>query len=226
MSVMIVLDASASMDFPATGVSKFRYATVLAAALSYLIVTDGDRAGLMTSTGGALTYVPVRGGRLHLRTLLSQLERLTPAGVWKPAQSIARAADILKRRGLVIVISDFYDAEEETLRELKRVRRRGHDVAMLQIVSRPEIDFSYDGQIEFEDLESGGKQLVDATTATAGYRTAIGAFLAEWKRRARQDGIEYARFTTDQPPSDALRSYLVQRGSRPHGSHAATREFR
>jgi len=226
MSVMIVLDASASMDFPATGVSKFRYATVLAAALSYLIVTDGDRAGLMTTSSGALTSVPVRGGRPHLRTLLGQLERLSAAGPWQPAQAIGRAADILKRRGLVIVISDFYDAEDETLRELKRVRRRGHDVAMLQIVSRQEIDFSYGGQIEFEDLESGGKQLVDATAATAGYRSAIGAFLDDWKRRARQDGIEYARFTTDQPPSDALRAYLVQRGSRPHGSHAAERELR
>lgn len=226
MSVMIVLDASASMDFPATGVSKFRYATVLAAALSYLIVTDGDRAGLMTSSADAVTYVPVRGGRPHLRTLLAQLERQSPAGAWRPAQAISRAADILKRRGLVIVLSDFYDAEEETLRELKRVRRRGHDIAMLQIVSRPEIEFSYGGQVEFEDLESGGTQLIDAPNATAGYRTAIGAFLDGWKRRARQDGIEYARFTTDQPPSEALRSYLVQRGSRPHGSHAAARELR
>jgi hypothetical protein len=124
-----------------------------------------------------------------------------------------------------VIASDFYDAEDDTLRELKRVRGRPRRRDVSDRVPA-EIEFSLGGQIEFEDLESGGKQLVDAATATAGYRTAIAAFLDQWRRRARQDGIEYARFTTDQPPADALRSYLVQRGSRPHGSHVAAREFR
>jgi len=126
LSMMVVLDPSASMAFPATGVSKFRYATILAAALAYLVITDGDRAGLMTMTGPSLTFVPARGGRPHLRTLLAQLAQIEPAGTWHPAQAIGRAAGLLKRRGLVLVLSDFYDAETQTLRELKRVRRRGH----------------------------------------------------------------------------------------------------
>jgi uncharacterized protein (DUF58 family) len=240
MSVMLILDASGSMAFPdsprrarhagtpapgtkpqAPGpeLSKFRYAVLLAAALSYLIVTEGDRVGLMAASGDSWTYLPARGGRPHLRALLARLERLEPARTWQPAPVIARAADLLERRGLVIVLSDFYDAEDDTLRELRRVARRGHEVTMLQIVSRRERTFDYRGPIEFEDVETGAVRLVDAETVAAGYRAGIDAFLDRWKQRARLDGIDYARFTTDEPPDRALRTYLIQRGSALHASH-------
>src|SRR4051812_39145260 len=79
MSVMLVLDSSGSMAFPEQGVSKFRYATIIAAALAYLIAAQGDAVGLMTTTGEKLTYLPARGGRMHLRTLIAMLDRLSPA---------------------------------------------------------------------------------------------------------------------------------------------------
>ena len=211
MSVMVVLDASRSMDFPNGGVSKFRYGSILAAALAYLIVNGGDRAGLMAMANGQFRFVPARGGRSHLRTLLTQIERLTPEGAWDPARAIGRAADLLKRRGLVIVISDFYDAEDETLRELKRIRHRGHDVAMLQVVSRPEIAFSFRGARDFEDLETGARRLVDASAVTREYLAALEAFLDRWSRNARREGIEYARMVTDESPARALRTFLLSR---------------
>ena len=239
MSVMLILDASGSMSFPdsprrtrlggkpapdtkhqtGTELSKFRYAVMLAAALSYLIVTEGDRVGLMAASGESLMYLPAKGGRPHLRALLAQLERLQPARTWQPASVIARAGDLLERRGLVIVLSDFYDAEDETLRELRRVSRRGHEVTMLQIVSRRERTFDYRGPIEFEDVETGAVRLVDAEAVAAGYRAGIDAFLDRWKQRARLDGIDYARFMTDEPPDRALRTYLIHRGSALHASH-------
>ncbi|MEO6877326.1 MAG: DUF58 domain-containing protein, partial [Gemmatimonadaceae bacterium] len=91
LSVMIVLDASASMAFPEEGTSKLRYATIVAAALSYLVSEQGHAVGLMTSTSGKLTYVPARGGRPHLRSLLARLDRLSPAGAWDPPHVISRA---------------------------------------------------------------------------------------------------------------------------------------
>src|SRR5438309_2247997 len=75
MSVLLALDTSASMDFPG-GVSKFRYAQVIAAALAYLVSEQGHGVGLMTMSGGRLTYVPARGGRVHLRSLLARIDRL------------------------------------------------------------------------------------------------------------------------------------------------------
>ena len=135
MAVMIVLDASGSMNFPLTGVTKFRYAQIVAASLAYLVSTQGDAVGLMSSSGDRLSYLPARGGRHHLRSLIAQIDRLAPATGWQADRVIARATELLKRRGALLVISDFYDDEERTRRELRRSARRGHDVGMLQVIS-------------------------------------------------------------------------------------------
>jgi uncharacterized protein (DUF58 family) len=223
MSVMVVVDASASMAFPPAtpggraqpragdAISKFRYAVLIAAALAYVIVDAGDRAGLMTSDGDALRYVPARGGRSHLQAILAQLQRLTPHGPWQPARVIGRAADLLERRGVVIVLSDFYDDEDGTARELRRVVRRGHDVSALQILSRPEVDFSFEGATEFEDLETGATHVADAGGISREYRRRVAAFLDTLTRTMQADGIDYARLLTDQPLDRALRSFLIRR---------------
>jgi uncharacterized protein (DUF58 family) len=233
MSVMLVVDTSASMGFGGgvdggsgragrDGVTKLRYATILAAALAYLAATEGDAVGLLSASDGPFTYLPARGGRAHLRSLVARLDRLAPSGTWQPARVIARAAELLKRRGLIIVLSDFYDAEDETLRELKRATRRGHDVALLQTLARPEITFDYRGDVEFRDLESGATRVVPADAIGAGYRAAVGDFLTRWRTRAQQYGIDYALFPTDQPPARALRTYVVKRDSRPRHSTSPT----
>src|SRR3954466_10634268 len=117
VSVMIALDTSASMSYPPEGVSKFRYGQIVASALAYLVSEQGHAVGLMTMEGEKLSYVAARGGRQHLRSLLARIDRLPAAGRWDPPRVIARAAQLLQRRGIVIVLSDFYDGEEETRRE-------------------------------------------------------------------------------------------------------------
>src|SRR5687768_5060885 len=112
MSVMLVLDASASMSYPESGATKFRYASVIAASLAYLISAQGDAVGLMSTAGERLAYLPAKGGRPHLRSLIAQIDKLSPAGAWRPDRVISRSAELLKRRGAMVVISDFYDDEE------------------------------------------------------------------------------------------------------------------
>jgi uncharacterized protein (DUF58 family) len=221
MSVMIVLDASASMAFPEDGVSKFRYGAITAAALAYLVATSGDAVGFMTMANGALTYVPAKAGRPHLRSLIARIDRIEAGGEWMPERVIARAAELLKRRGVMIVISDFYDAVDETRRELRRVAKRGHDVAMLQIISPAETGFPYRGSVEFEDLESGERRLVDAGAVERGYRTAVGEFLADCRRAAHRDGVDYALLSTGAPPERALRDYLLRRDAATRAAQAA-----
>src|SRR5690606_37308691 len=96
-----------------------------------------------------------------------------------------------RRRGVVVVISDFFDAEEDTRREMRRVARRGHDVGMLQVISDNELDFPYKGDTEFEDLESGERRLLDAATASNDYRSALRRFLESSCVEAQRDGIDY-----------------------------------
>lgn len=213
MSAMLCVDSSGSMNYPASGVSKFRYAQIITAALAHLIITQGDAVGLMSMQRGRLVYLPARGGRNHLRTVLAQLDRLEPDGTWDPATVVSRAADLLKRRGLVCICSDFYDAPEATAVELRRVNRRGHDVALLQVVSRQEVDWPFTGDLDVEDLETGAHMLVDPKAARAAYRNGIAAFLEQWRSGARRDGFDYALMTTDDAPSEALRGYLLRRGA-------------
>lgn len=210
MSVVLVVDTSASMNYGAP--SKFQYAVIMAAALAHLIINQGDAVGLMTMQGEKLVWVPARGGRAHLRLLLAQLEKLTPTAAWDAARVITRAADLLRRRGVILAISDFYDNEETTRVELRRVVSRGHDVAVLQVVSRDEVELPFKSDVEFEDLETGARVVVDARAARGVYRDQMAAFLERWRTGSRRDGLDYVLVTTDEKPSDALRTYLVKRG--------------
>lgn len=221
MSVVLVVDTSASMNYPSTRpsaspgagpVSKFRYAILMAAALAHLIIKEGDAVGLMTMQEEKLVWVPARGGRGHLRLLLAQLARLTPSAAWDPAKVLTRAADLLRRRGVILAVSDFYDDEEATRVGLRRVVRRGHDVAVLQVVSRDEVELPFTADVEFEDLESGARVVVNARAARGVYREQMASFLERWRTGARRDGLDYALVTTDEKPSDALREYLIRRG--------------
>jgi uncharacterized protein (DUF58 family) len=218
MSVMLVLDASASMAFPPKDLSKLRYAQIMAASLAWLIIEQGDAVGMMTMADGRLIYVPARGGRPHLRALIARIEKLEPAGAWDPHRVIMRSAELLDRRGVVVVISDFYDEENAARRAMKNAQRHGHDIAMVQIVSPAELDFPYRGATEFEDLESGERRVVDAATAAKQYHAAMGAFLARCRDEAVRDGIDYALLSTAVPPERGLREYLLRRGAS-HASH-------
>jgi len=195
---------------------------VIAAALAYLASEQGHAVGLMTMSDGKLAYVPARGGRPHLRALLARIDRLVPSGTWDPARTIARGEQLLQRRGVVMVISDFYDDEDATRREMRHVVQRGHDVAMLQLVSRPEMELSFAGQVEIEDLESGERRLIDPATTAARYRSRMAAFLDRCRGGALRDGVDYALFMTDAPPQAALRDYLLRRERR-SATHAAPR---
>ena len=223
MSVMLVLDGSASMAFPESGATKWRYATVLAASWAHLVVSQGDAVGLLAMTNGRMTYLPAKGGRPHLRSLIATLERLEPSGTWSPARGIARGAELLKRRGVVIVLSDFQDAEESTHRELRRIASHGHDVAMLQVVAPDESVFPYRGDLEFEDLETGEKRLIDSSAIGAEYRRAFARFLERSREGAVRDNVDYALMRTDSPPGRALRDFLMHRDAKPRTNAPGSR---
>jgi len=226
LSVMLVLDTSASMAFPEHGLSKSRYAAIITAALAYLVSEQGHAVGLMTMHHGKFAYVPARGGRQHLRSLLAQLDRFEPGGAWDPPRAIARGAQLLQRRGVVIAISDFYDAEEETRRELRHVVQRGHDVAMLQLLSPAELQLPFSGQVEIDELETQARRIVDANVIGDAYRASVREFLDRCRLHALRDGIDYALITTDTPPEQSLRDYLLRRSRRQAAGHTRSVEPR
>jgi uncharacterized protein (DUF58 family) len=231
MASAIVLDTSGSMDFPSAGskrtrptdvrtlptevgrvlldppVTKFRYAVIAAAALAHLISGQGDAIGLLAGE----RFLPPRAGRQHLRGLLAGLSSLAPGGGWGAADQVRRAGERLKRRGLLVVLSDFYDDEQRMLVELRRAARMGHEVVLLQILSRDEIELPYRRDLEFADLESGRTLAVNAGLARREYTDAMAAFLERWHSRAGAEGFQYSLIVTDTPPERALRNLLLAR---------------
>jgi uncharacterized protein (DUF58 family) len=210
MASAIVLDTSGSMNFPGVAVSKFRYAVIAAAALAHLISGQGDAVGVLAGE----RFLAPRAGRQHLRGLLAALSSLTASGSGSATDNVRRASERLKRRGLLLVLSDFYDDEERTLAELRRAARMGHEVVLFQIVSREEIELPYRRDLEFEDLESGRTLAINAGLARRDYQDAIGAFLERWHSRAGAEGFQYSLIVTDTPPARALRNFLLARVTR------------
>ena len=132
-----------------------------------------------------------------------------------------------QRRALpgVIVLSDFQDVHESTHRELRRIASHGHDVAMLQVVAPDESAFPYRGDLEFEDLETGEKRLIDAGAIAAEYRTAFATFVQQSRENAVRDNVDYALMRTDAPPGEALRDVLMRRGAKPGAHTPGSRSF-
>jgi uncharacterized protein (DUF58 family) len=213
MASAIVLDTSGSMDFPAaeadsrSPITKFRYGVIAAAALAHVISGQGDAVGLLAGD----RYLAPRAGRQHLRGVLATLSTLAAGGAWSTADHVRRAAERLKRRGLLLVLSDLFDDEERTLAELRRAARMGHEVVLFQILSREEIELPYRRDLDFVDLESGRSLPLNAALARREYQDAIAAFLERWRGRAGAEGFQYSLVITDVPPDRALRQFLLAR---------------
>ncbi|HMD34999.1 MAG TPA: DUF58 domain-containing protein [Vicinamibacterales bacterium] len=214
MAAALVVDTSASMSFSASAsggsagaVSKFRYAQILAAALAHLVATQGDAVGLVARD----RFLPPRTGRQHLRALLAALSVMKTGGDWQAADVVRRAAERLRRRGLLFVLSDFYDAEDRVFAELRRAARMGHEVVLFHVMSREEIEFPYARDVEFADLETGGIAAVNGREARRPYLDAVTAFLERWRSRAGAEAFQYSLVITDTPPDAALRRFLLSR---------------
>jgi uncharacterized protein (DUF58 family) len=217
LTLLLVVDSSASMGFPepeegTEGPTRLRYAAVLAAALAWLASSRGDAVGLLTRAGGEVIHLPPRSGRAHLRRVIACLDRLEAEGDWAPVDAIERAASTLRRRGLVVVISDFYDDEVSVGGALRRVARRGHDVSMIQLASDAEADFPYRGEFEFVDAESGTRVVTSAEVSGEQVRNRIRAFNETLRQGALRDGIDHVRISTSEAPGPALRRHLMGRG--------------
>ena len=208
LDAILVVDASRSMDYGEP--SKFRYGVSLAAALAWLISSQGDAVGLVAQ-GSEPLLIPARRGRAHLRALLARLSKLEPSGAAPIAALTRRAADLLRKRGAVIVISDFYDDDEASRKEMANAVRRGHDVTMLQTIAPAELDLPARGAARFQDLETDTLVDVDADAARGPYRDAVAAFLESTRALAGTHGIDYLLAPVTTPPDDLLRHYLLRR---------------
>jgi uncharacterized protein (DUF58 family) len=214
-TVYILLDVSRSMSFSGGGSTrKIDYACFLAAALSYLMLKQGDSTSLVLFAEKVLSQVPPASRRTHLHAILRALDRSTTAGRTNLAAVLHTVADTTKRRGLVILLSDLLDDEGDVFRGLAHLKFLKHDVIVFHIMDPQEIKLDYEGLVQFEDLETGDKVRTFPQSIRSGYQQRVAEFLDNIKRTLGKSNIDYCLLETSEPLDRALIAYLVKRRRR------------
>ncbi|HVJ28067.1 MAG TPA: DUF58 domain-containing protein [Vicinamibacterales bacterium] len=213
--MQIALDASASMGYRSDpGVSKLEYARLLGAALTHLVAGQGDATGLTVFDDQIRSYLASRPGRSHLRAVLAQLANTEARGKTASAAALRRAVDLLRSRGVLVLISDLLEDEDAVDAELRRASRMGHDVSVFHVLTPDELEWRWGNDLELEDSETG-RRVLSATAAGPEYQRRVQAFVERWRTRCTNAGIEYVLARTDAAPAHTLREYLLHRG---HGA--------
>ncbi|MEM6645320.1 MAG: DUF58 domain-containing protein [Bacteroidota bacterium] len=210
----LVVDVSGSMDFASGDVRKVDYAFLLAASLAYFVQRQRDAVGLVLFDEALRVRIPPRSTRSHLQQILMHLEEAeagAPTQMGKPLHDVAEA---LKHRGFVILISDALDDPQKTLDALQHIRYYGHQVLFFHVMDRQELEFTYDGPVEFEDAETGEIMLLDAGAAATQYKANVTQFIDDLERGCTQLGIDYTRLITDEPLDRALFDFLAFRAGK------------
>jgi len=207
----ILLDASASMGYKSDGISKLEYGSYLAAALSYLMLRQQDSPGLLVYDEKVRSYVPPRGTRSHINNILKELNHITPSEKTDAASSFHELADRIKRRGLIVVISDLFDNPQKMLTGLKHFRHKKHEVIVFQILDPYERNFDYKAEARFRDMETGQMLLTNPHQIRKEYIERLNDFVETFSRSCRESLIDYHLLDTSVPFDKALFGYLAKR---------------
>jgi len=208
-NLLLLLDVSASMGFASSGISKLQYAKYLASCLGYFSSRQRDRVGLATFENTIVDYVPPAAK--HLPIVLQTIARAKPEGQSNIDAALRAIAEHARRRQIVVIISDLYDEPERVVRAVARLRNRGNDLIVLQVLDPAELDLSYDDAANFEDMETGEAIPVVPGLLRDQYRTLVQEHTATLRRLMREERIDYGLFNTAQPLDHALFTYLADR---------------
>jgi len=207
----IVLDRSASMSYGTGLLTKWDYACFLATCLAYLMVRQQDAVGLAMVGAGPGLFVPPRCRRSHLRQLMATMVQEVPAGTTNLAASLSGVVRKLKRRGLVVLISDLIDDPAETLKAVRLLAGHKHDVLVFHVQDATELDFSFQGPALFRDLETGEEMEIDPASLRAAYLEQMRELCDFYRKGLAELGIDYHLINTAQPYDQALTAYLNRR---------------
>jgi uncharacterized protein (DUF58 family) len=207
----LLVDASASMSYRSNGVSKFDYACYLAAALAYIMLNQQDLVGLVTFGDGIRRQVPPRSSPGHLRAVIDSLEHTEPTGDTALGRTLHQIASQLKRRGLVIVLSDLLDEPASVMEGLRHLRYQKHEVLVFHLLDHAEVTFPFSQLTQFEDLEDDTRVISDPRAIAANYREQIQQFIRDYQMMCRRQTIDYLFFDTHTPLDKGLLKYLAWR---------------
>jgi uncharacterized protein (DUF58 family) len=212
LKTYLILDASKSMDYSSEGqLKKIEYASYLAAALGYLMVEQRDAVGLTIYDERVRMSLPPRATKLYLQQILRELETLQPGNKTGTAQSLHEVAERIRRRGLIVILSDLFDDPAHVMTALKHFRHRGNEVIVMQVLDPLERSFAFGADAVFRDMETKEELLTQPWHVQTAYRESMQQFLDFYKRECRENAIDYVLLDTATPFDRALFEYLNKR---------------
>jgi len=208
----ILLDCSGSMNYSSgRGLTKLEYGCFLAATLGYLMTRQQDVVGLVAFDHEIRLHMPPAGSPAHVNEMCRRLEHLQTGRVTHLAKPLHDLAEMIKRRGLIIVISDLYDEENEVIKALRHFRHKKHGVIIFHVLDAAELEFPFTKLTQFLDLETGEKYQVEPRAVREAYLTELRAFIDRYKKACSDSDTEYVLTDTSVPYDFLLRSYLARR---------------
>lgn len=211
----ILVDASGSMGYAGTksgGITKHQYAIRVAASLSYLMLQQADTVGLVLFDDQVRSYIPPRSRATHLTRILAALSASQPGGETALADVFHQMTAKLRRRGLLIVLSDAFDDVGRLLRALAHFRHARHELILFQIWDPDELEFPFQHWTRFDCLEVDGRRhTLDPAQVRAAYLANLQRFRQELRDGCGRHQVDLVPMTTDQPYGDALARYLALR---------------
>ncbi len=211
MTCTILLDASASMGYRSDGCSKLEYGCALAAALTFLMTQQRDQVGLVIFDESLRERIPPRSSPAHMKYVIDRLEKVVPRGKTGIASSLHLIAESLKRRGLVIVLSDLVEDQDAVMNAFEHFRHERHELIVMNLFDPAEIAFPFSGLIEFRDLETREKMQLRAEVLGDEYRSKFAAFVDRYRRDTTRAKVDYQMLSTATPFEVMLAEYLRKR---------------
>jgi uncharacterized protein (DUF58 family) len=209
----LVLDTSESMSYQsdAAGLSKLEYAKCVAAALTYLVLQQQDSVGLATFDSQLRSFVRPSGHPSHLKQVLHVMEQSPGERKTATGPIFHDLAERLKKRGIVLVLSDLFDDVPQIMAGLKHFRHRRHDVVVFHVLDPAELDFPFRNTTMFKGMEGLPDVLTDPRSLRKAYLAEFDKFQREVRKGCRANQVEYLLLRTDQPLDVALSSFLSSR---------------
>jgi uncharacterized protein (DUF58 family) len=207
----VLLDRSASMAFGTTSLTKWDYSCFLATCLSYLMLRQQDAVGLVLFGAKPGMFVPPRCRRTHLRQLMQMMVQHAPQGTTDVPSSLRAVLHNLKRRGLVVIISDLIDTPEDTLKAIRLIRSHRHDVIVFHVQDPAEAEFTFHGPTLLRDLETGEELEIDPGLIRDEYLERVQEVGAFYKKGLTEAGVDYQAIDTRHPYDTALSAYVARR---------------
>jgi uncharacterized protein (DUF58 family) len=207
----ILLDCSRSMAFSSGSIDKLTYGSYLAASLTYLLLRQNDAVGLVLFDNDVRHYLPPRAHPTQFRRVLDILDQQTSRGDTDVGQVLHRVAERIRRRGLVIVISDLIDNEAQIANGLQHFRHNHHEVLVFHVLDDAELTFPYDRLTRFKDMEGAGRVVANPKSLRRRYLARMQAFTDTLKASCFERKISYRLTNTNQPYDVCLAEYLDKR---------------